>query len=349
MKAAQLHANCDLRVDEVDTPRPAAGEVLVKVAYCGICGSDIPRLIKDGAHFYPIILGHEFSGVIEAVGEGVADSWVGKKVACAPLVPNFDDPQSHRGNYSLSKGYSFIGSRQQGGLAEYVSIPLINAVPLPESIDLKAGSFLEPVTVGLHAINIMDFKPGRPVAVIGVGTIGQLLLQALKSLGAGPITAFDVDDEKLAAAKEVGATYTCNSMRPEEVEAAMATTEGAAGFDAVFENSGVPAAEIMSLKVAGPNGKVMFVGTPHAPLTLQPAEFELINRKELIVQGSWMNYSAPFPGWEWTYGADILSNGTINLDNLVDKVVPLSQAPQIIELLQTKGAVKGKIIVDCQA
>ncbi|WP_068310339.1 galactitol-1-phosphate 5-dehydrogenase [Polycladidibacter hongkongensis] len=349
MKAAVLHANCDLRSEDVETPTPAAGEVLIKVAYCGVCGSDIPRLIHEGAHYYPIILGHEFSGDIVGVGEGVAQSWIGRKVACAPLVPNFDDPQSAQGNYSLSKGYSFIGSRQQGGFAEFVCVPLINAVPLSDDVDLLAGSFLEPVTVGLHAINIMDLKLGRPVAVIGVGTIGNLLMQALKSLGAGPITAFDVDDEKLGAAKRAGADYTCNSLQDEQVKQALSRTPGGAGFHAVFENSGVPAAEIMSLRVAGPNGRVMFVGTPHVPLTLQPAEFELINRKELMVQGSWMNYSAPFPGWEWQYGSKLLSGGSLKLDELVDRVVPLSEASSIPGLLQKKGEVRSKLVIDCRA
>jgi len=341
MKAAVLHGNADLRVDEIADPDIGEGELLVRVAYSGVCGSDVPRIIHDGAHFYPIILGHEFSGTVAAVGAGVDAGLIGAKVACAPLVPIFDHPQSQRGNFALGKGYSFIGSRRPGGFAEYVTMPRVNAVLLDNSIDLLAGAFMEPLTVGLHAINIMDFRPGRSTAVIGLGTIGLLLMQCAKLLGAGPISAFDVDPAKLELAKAYGADTVVNS----KDAAAVAEVIDAGGYDMVFETAGVPAAEILALRVAAGKGRVMYVGTPHVPLTLQPAEFEEINRKELTIQGSWMNYSAPFPGWEWTFGAEALGNNRIRLDGLIDRVLPLSEAGSVPGLLQS-GTVRGKIMFD---
>ncbi|PIP00120.1 galactitol-1-phosphate 5-dehydrogenase [Pleomorphomonas carboxyditropha] len=341
MKAAVLHGNADLRVEDIADPEVGEGELLVRVAYSGVCGSDVPRLIHDGAHFYPIILGHEFSGTVEAVGEGVEESLIGTKVACAPLVPIFEHPQSQRGNFALGKGYSFIGSRRSGGFAEYVTMPRINAVPLDDSIDLLAGAFMEPVTVGLHAINIMDFRPGRSTAIVGLGTIGLLLMQSAKLLGAGPISAFDIDPSKLELAKNYGADTVVDSRDVEAVDAAIAD----GGYEIVFETAGVPDAEILALKIAAGKGRVMYVGTPHVPLTLQPAEFEEINRKELTVQGSWMNYSAPFPGWEWAFAAEALGNNRIRLEGLIDRVLPLNEAGTIPELLLSK-AVRGKIMLD---
>jgi threonine dehydrogenase-like Zn-dependent dehydrogenase len=340
MKAAVLHGNADLRVEDIAVPEVGEGEVLVRVAYSGVCGSDVPRLIHNGAHFYPIVLGHEFSGEIVEVGAGVDKALTGTKVACAPLVPMFEHPQSQRGNFALGKGYSFIGSRRQGGFAEYVTMPLVNAVPLADSVDMLAGAFMEPLTVGLHAINIMNFQPGRTTAVIGLGTIGMLLMQCAKLLGAGPISAFDVDPGKLELARKYGADVTVNSTDETAVKEAIA----AGGYEMVFETAGVPAAEILALRLAAGKGRVMYVGTPHVPLTLQPDEFEEINRKELTIQGSWMNYSAPFPGWEWTFGAEALGNNRIRLDGLIDRVLPLDAAGDIPGLLRA-GAVRGKVML----
>jgi len=323
MRAAVIHAPEDMRVEEIPTPTPKPGEVRVKVECCGVCGSDIPRIIKNAAHFYPVVVGHEFSGEIDAVGDGVDAELIGRRIACVPLIPNDAHPQSALGNYSLGKGYDFIGSRRQGGLAEYVTMPVRNAFLMPDDVDPIDAAFMEPLTVGLHAVNIMDFRPGRRVAVVGAGGIGLLLLQNLRRLGARSLTVFDVDAPRLETALTLGADKVFDS-RAADIEA---------DFDYVFETAGAPAAEILALKIAGPKAHVMFVGTPHVPLTLQPAEFELINRKELTVQGSWMNYSAPFPGWEWSYAAAALAKGDIDTRVLIDRILPLSRAGEIAGLL----------------
>ena len=346
MRAAVLHASGDVRVEEIAKPEAHPGEVLVKVAYCGICGSDIPRLVKDAAHYFPIVLGHEFSGFVEAVGEGDDTSLIGRKVSCVPLIPNFAHPQSALGNYSLGKGYSFIGSRQQGGYAEYVVMPRQNAFLLDDSTDLLDGAFMEPITVGLHAANIMNFRSGRSVALVGAGGIGLLLLQCLKALGAGKIAAFDVAPERLEVAKALGADAVFNSREESVVEQAESFA-GERGFEMVFETAGAPPAAILVLRLAAPKGHVMYVSTPTMPTTIQPNEFELINRKELTVQASWMNYSAPFPGWEWEFGASLMAKGRIRTRELIDRVLPLSEAAVVPTLLKTPGALKGKVVFDC--
>lgn len=346
MRAAVLHAPGILRVEEVPTPAPAAGEVLVRVASCGVCGSDVPRLVGQAAHGFPIILGHEFSGTVVAVGEGGPGELLGRSVACAPLLPDFSDPQCARGHFALGKGYGFIGSRQPGGFAEYVAMPHRNAVALPDGVELAAAAFLEPLTVGLHAVQVMGFLPGRSVAITGVGGIGLLLLQSLRALGAGSITVFDVDGSRLEVALSLGADRAHDSRGERVAEVATAET-GAGGFEFVFETAGAPAAEILALRLAAPRGQVMLVGTPHVALTLQPHEFELVNRKELTVRGSWMNYSAPFPGWEWEFGARLLAAGRIRTDPLVDRVLPLARAGEIPGLLGRRGELKGKLLLDC--
>ena len=348
MRAAVLHAISDMRVEEVELTRLGPTDVLLKVAYCGVCGSDVPRIIHDAAHDYPIILGHEFSGVIADIGERLSPDLIGKKAVCAPLIPDFSDPQSLQGNFSLCKDYDFIGSRRPGGFAEFTAMPARNAIVLDESTDLLSAAFIEPLTVALHAINIMAYRPGRTAAVIGVGSIGLLLLQCLKQLGTQRISAFDVDDHKLGVARDMGAQYCFNSTH-EDFLPIVFEQSAPYGYDFVFEASGAPAAEILALKLAAPKGCVMVVGTPHSPLTLQPAEFELINRKELTLQGSWLNYSAPFPGWEWEYGAGLITKQQIDAGMLVGDILPLSQADRLPALLSESGGLKRKIVLDCSA
>jgi len=302
----------------------------------------------DAAHYYPLILGHEFSGVIVDVGDGLSPELKGRKAVCAPLMPDYSDPQCAKGNYSLGGGYDFIGSNKQGGFAEYVAMPARNAIIVDDTLDLLSASFLEPLTVALHAINIMAYRPGREAAVIGAGGIGMLMLQCLKQLGTRSISVFDVDDDKLGLAKDMGANFCFNSCNYGNVKK---TIEQAApsGYDFVFEAAGAPAAEILALKLAAPKGTVMYVGTPHSALTLQPAEFELINRKELTLHGSWLNYSAPFPGWEWEYGVEMLTQHRVDIEPLVGITLPLSQADRLPALLSGSRGSKGKIVLDCSA
>ena len=123
MKAGVVHAKNDIRYEEIEKPQPKKGQVLIKVKYTGICGSDVPRVNGDACHFFPNVLGHEFSGTIEEVGEGVTILKKGDRVAGVPLVPCMECEDCQKGNYSLCKHYSFIGSREFGSFAEYVTVP----------------------------------------------------------------------------------------------------------------------------------------------------------------------------------------------------------------------------------
>ena len=174
MQAGVLHARDDIRYEEVQTPEPKAGEVLVKVKYSGICGSDVPRVNEDGAHFYPIILGHEFSGIVEAVGDGVTKVKKGQRVAGAPLVPCMKCEDCMKGDYALCKDYSFIGTRQAGSYAEYICLPEQNVVPFKDTVSFEQGALFEPAAVALHGLECLPYEGGKTVAVLGGGTIGLL-------------------------------------------------------------------------------------------------------------------------------------------------------------------------------
>lgn len=345
MKAAVLHGNEDIRYQEIPTPELKAGQVLVKVKSVGICGSDVPRVLQNGAHYYPIVLGHEFAGEIVALGQGVtADVAVGDRVAGVPLVPCMECEDCQKGNYSLCKYYTFIGSRIQGAFAEYVAMPQENVVKFDPSVPYETAAFFEPSTVALHGIYCADYKEGGNVAVLGGGTIGMFTFQWAKLLGAKTVTVFDISDTRLELAKELGATYTVNTL--EEGFESKVKELFPRGFDYVFETAGQAVTEKLAFKLCGNKAHVCFIGTPTRDLTFTPAEFEQLNRKEFILTGSWMSYSAPFPGKEWQMTAEYFSNGQLKInDTFIYNKYPLSQAQDAFMEFKNPRNVKGKILL----
>lgn len=345
MKAAVLYGNEDIRYEQIDTPVPGEGEVLVKVKAVGICGSDVPRVLQNGAHYYPIVLGHEFSGEVASLGPGVdGDLAVGDRVAGAPLLPCFQCEDCQNGNYSLCKHYSFIGSRVQGAFAEYVILPRKNVVKFENTVPFETAAFFEPSTVALHGIYCAGFVPGGNVAVLGGGTIGMFTFQWAKLLGAKSVTVFDVNDARLELANQLGATYTINTMDEDPVKRTQELFPR--GFDYVFETAGVTATEKLAFRLCGNKAKVCFIGTPTRELSFTPAEFEQLNRKEFTLTGSWMSYSAPFPGKEWEMTARYFSSGELKInDSFIYKKYPLSQAKDAFMEFKNPRNVKGKILL----
>lgn len=348
MKAGVVHAREDTRYEDIKKPVPKEGQVLIKVKYTGICGSDIPRVNGDACHFFPNVLGHEFSGVIEEVGEGVTSLAVGDHVAGVPLVPCMKCEDCQKGDYSLCKNYSFIGSREFGSFAEYVVVPEKNAVKFEEEVSFEQGAFFEPATVALHGLQRVDYKGGKTVAVLGGGTIGMFVMQWAKIFGAAKVVVFDISDYRLELGKRLGATAGINTSQDGYMEQAMQITEGK-GFDYVFETAGNTITMKMAFELAGNKAQVCFVGTPTKELQFSVSEWENMNRKEFMLTGSWMSYSAPFPGDEWKRVAYYFKTGELKFDDsFIFKKVPLSKIADAFEMFKTPGTVKGKVLIDSE-
>lgn len=342
MKALVLQGKQDLKYQEIAKPKISDKEVLINVKASGICGSDMPRVLGSGAHYYPIVLGHEFAGEVVEIGADVTRVAIGDRVACAPLVPCHQCEDCQQGNYSQCKHYSFIGSREFGSWAEYVKVPEKNTVKLPDDVSYLQGAFYEPTTVGLHGLFLMGFQGGTDIAIVGMGTIGLLTMQAAKALGARRVIVFDIDQAKLDIAKEYGADI-CINTGDENLRDLIAEVSNGRGFPLVVETAGVEFTEILSLEIAANKGSVMYIGTPSKNISIAPREFEYMNRKELTIRGSWMSYSAPFPGNEWELAGYYLSNGSIKIDKLIDRIIPMSDGTQAFEAIE-QGQVSGKVI-----
>lgn len=348
MKAGVVHAQKDIRYEEIEKPVPGKGQVLIQVKYTGICGSDVPRFNGTACHFYPNVLGHEFSGTVVELGEGVTALQKGDRVAGVPLVPCMQCEDCMRGDYSLCRHYSFIGSREFGSFAEYVVVPERNAVKFEDAVSFEQGAFFEPATIALHGLQRTPFRGGGSVAVLGGGTIGMFVMQWAKIFGAKDAVVFDITPERLELGKRLGATACINTRDEDFMEQALALT-GGRGFDYVFETAGNTVTMKMAFALAANKASVCFVGTPTRELSFTVEEWENMNRKEFTLTGSWMSYSAPFPGKEWSLTAHYFKTGALKFDeSFIFKKVPLSQIADAFALYETPGAVKGKILIDSE-
>ena len=349
MKAGVVHAREDIRYEDVPVPEVKPGTVKVKVKYTGICGSDVPRVNGDACHFYPNILGHEFSGTVVETAPDVTEVKVGDRVAGIPLIPCMKCEDCQKGNYSLCKHYSFIGSRQQGSFAEYAVVPEKNVVPFADSVSFQQGASFEPATVALHGLERTGYQGGHTVAILGGGTIGMMTMQWAKIFGAAKVVVFDIVKERLDLALKLGADAAINTLDKDFYDQVNELT-GGRGFEYVYETAGNTITMKMAFRLAGNKAGVCFIGTPTRELSFSVDEWEQMNRKEFTLTGSWMSYSAPYPGHEWKLTAHYFGTGQLKFDDsFIYKKVPLSKIAEAFEWFKTPGTVKGKILIDSEA
>lgn len=349
MKAAVVVGYNDIQYMDIPEPQVSVGQVKVAVKYCGICGSDIPRVLKGACHSFPQVLGHEFSGVIAEVAEDVTSVKVGDHVVGVPLVPCMKCEDCKKGNYSLCKHYSFIGSRQQGAMAEFVVIPASNVFKIDSNVRMDHAALFEPSTVALHGIMINHFTPKESdnVCIFGAGTIALFTLQWCKILGARKVTVIGRSQTGLEIAKKYGADKVVSTL-DDNYLCQIDEITFKRGFEYVFDAAGTSETIQASLKVAGNKAKVCFIGTPTQSVVFSIKEWELINRKEMYITGSWMSYSNPWPGKEWEKTALYLSNDTLLIkDDMIYRMFPLNEVRDAFELIEkNRSLVKGRIILE---
>jgi L-iditol 2-dehydrogenase len=345
MLAAVLYGKGDIRYGEAPRPRAGPGEAVIRVRAACICGSDVPRVNEGAAHFFPVIPGHEFSGTVEELGEGVKGMEAGMRATAAPLVPCMACPDCERGDYALCGGYRFIGSSLNGAFADLVKVPARGVVPFDDNVPFEQAAFFEPATVALHGLLHSGFRPGGDVAVLGACAVGLFALQWARLLGARRAVAFDASRERLELAVRLGADAALDTSSPGFMDEAMELT-GGRGFGHVYEAAGSNAAMAMAFELASGKATVCFIGTSPKDLHFGWRLFERMNRKEFTLTGSWMSYSAPFPGREWSMTADRFGDGGLRYDPaMIHRALPMSAAAEAFEMFKTPGEVKGKLML----
>jgi len=336
MRSLVMYKPGDLRLEDRPIPEYGPDEVLVRVAACGVCGSDIPRMLTKGAHRMPIICGHEFSGRITKLGSNVKGFVEGELVAIPPLIPCRKCDQCLTTNYSRCKDYSYIGSRRDGAYAEYVNVPVGNLLKAPQTLDPRAVAMTDPASIALHAIWKASMTAGKRGAVVGCGPIGLFAIQWMRMLGATEVAAIDVSERKLELAREAGATHTF-----------LSGDDKAAGFsaDLVIEGAGVPSTINLAVRMAGPGGHVVFIGIPTRDITLDLATFGHMLRQESSLHGSWNSFGAPFPGPQWTVALDKLASGELRWDFIISHELDLGELAGMFERIKAGGEFFSKIMV----
>ncbi|MCY1025698.1 2,3-butanediol dehydrogenase [Mammaliicoccus sciuri] len=265
MKAAVWYGQKDVRVEERTTKELQSNQVKVKVSWAGICGTDLHEYL-EGPIFIstdkpdpflgqkaPVTLGHEFAGVVEDIGSKVTKFNKGDRVVVNPTVSNHEKEE----NIDLYDGYSFIGLGSDGGFAEFTNVPEENVYKLPNNVSDKEGALVEPTAVAVQAIKEGNVLFGDTVAIFGAGPIGLLTTIAAKAAGASKIFVFDLSEERLKKAKEVGATHTINSGESNPVDVINKHTDN--GANVSFEVAGVAPTFKSAIDVTKPRGTVVIV------------------------------------------------------------------------------------------
>lgn len=344
MKAAVIHALKDIRCEMVDIPQIGSDDVLVKVKYAGICGSDLPRAMVSGARKYPLILGHEFCGEIEEVGANVAGFEKGDRVAIAPLIPCGECEYCRAGNYGLCDHYNIIGTGSNGAFAEYTKVPKEHVLKIPDTLDFETAAGIEPATIGYHGLAKAEITPGDTVVVMGCGPIGQFTMQWAKIFGASKVIAVDIFDEKLQLAKELGADITVNSKDCDAVKVIRELTNG--GADVVAETAGSKFTQEQAILIAKKRGRVVYLGISHSELHLKEESIESVLRGEIKIQGSWNSYTSPYPGRAWYATIDFMSKGEIKFKPMISHKIKVEEVGKYLEDMAGRKIYFNKVLVE---
>ena len=330
MKAYVLHGIGDLRYEDWPVPELRPGWALVKVLAAGICGSDIPRIFTKGTYHFPTIPGHEFCGQVEAVHDETDSGWTGKRVGVYPLIPCKKCPSCQKGQYETCEHYDYLGSRRDGGFAEYVAVPVWNLIELPDTVSDIQGALLEPAAVALHAVRRAEIRSGDSVCVVGTGAIGLLAGQWAKLSGAGRVVIKGRSEAKRGLAENCGLEYRTNASGEQ--------------FDRVIEAVGLEAALVESINLTAPDGRLVLMGNPDGPRTLSQDTYWRILRKQLTLPGTW-NSSFGGENSDWMRVRAAMCEGTPQTNFLNPDIQKLPRLKNGLAMMKDKQMNVCKIIV----
>lgn len=342
MKACVLHAVGDLRCEEVSTPQFGSDEVLVRVRACGVCGSDIPRVFEKGTYRFPTIPGHEFAGEIADLGNKANSTLLGAHVTVFPLIPCRTCGACAVGAYAQCDDYDYLGSRSDGAFAEYVRAPRWNLLPIPPGVDFIEGAMVEPAAVALHAINQSRVQADNTVLIVGAGPIGLLVAHWAQIRGAGNVLLADIDDAKLAFARQLGFLNTFNPKAGNTTEWVRDFSAG--GADVVIEASGSSAAYEQCMDSARMFGRVVLLGNPAGPMTLSQKAYWAILRKELQLSGSWNSVYGVEGRDEWKTVLEHIGSGQLDVTPLITHKVALQDLPKALEMMRDRNEFYNKVM-----
>jgi L-iditol 2-dehydrogenase len=329
MKALLYPAYDELEIAEQPVPTPGPGEALVRVAACGICGSELEAFKKRSPRRVPpLIMGHEFCGIVDSVGHGVSTVRPGERVVSHSLISCGRCSSCATGRIHLCVNRKIYGMQSGGAFAEYVAAPETTLIKWPDSVSAEAACLTEPLANGVHVANLVRGFDPASVAVIGAGAIGLFCQQALQSMLGCSVYVVDLIAERLAAATSLGARGTFNSASDDVVAAVQDVTAGL-GADVVVDAVGAGITKRLSLALTRPGGATVWIGTHENSITIDSADITLNERH---VMGS---YAATMT--ELQFALDLITDGKVDAESWT-KQYPLESG---VAAFQTMLSAKG--------
>ena len=333
-----------MQIQDAPMPEPKEDEVLLKVEYVGICGSDIHGF-ENGPFIPPkdpnqkIGLGHECGGTVVGVGSKVKKIKVGDRVNIEPGVPCGKCRFCLSGHYNICPDVDFLATQPnyRGALTNYITHPEALTYKLPDNMDTMEGALVEPAAVGMHAAMEADVKPGKKIVILGAGCIGLMTLQACRVMGATEIVVVDMIEKRLNMAKELGAMEIINGGKEDTVARAKEIL-GDLGADIVFETAGAKATAAQTTKLVMRGGRIMIVGTVPGDT---PVNFLSINR-EVKIQ-TVFRYANNYP-----MTIEAISSGRFDVKSMVTDIYDYKDVQRAFEesLSRKSEIIKGVIKVE---
>lgn len=340
MRQARLANLHEFVLEEVPVPMPGPDEVLIKVEVAGICGSDLHAY--EGKHPFvksPIVLGHEFSGTIRQLGECVSTErfHTGQRVTVEPSITCGECYNCRNGRYNICDNLRVIGSQISGGYATFVKVPAANVIPLDDHLTFEDGAMIEPLAVGVHAVRLGKVEAGHRVLIIGAGTIGLLLAQAARALGA-QVAVADIVDSRLDIARTLGVDACINSrVSPISEELKLFAPDG---VDIIFECVGIAFTLRQSIEIARKGSRIVIVGVAEGEVSL-PVHY--IQDRELEILGDLM-----YTRKDYEETLDLLRSGRVHLDPLKTKSFQLEEVNDAFQYVLANPADTLKVFLSVE-
>lgn len=345
MKAYVLEGIGQLEYKEVAMPVLREGEVLVQVSAAGICGSDIPRIFETGTYHFPMIPGHEFAGIVTDTYRG-EEAWMGKRVGVFPLIPCQKCIPCGKSEYEMCQNYNYLGSRCDGGFAEYTAVPAWNLIELPEQMDIREAAMLEPAAVALHAVRKLSLRREDSVALFGLGTIGSIIVQWLSAYGVQSVYAAGHRREYGEVMREtVNPAYQYWNAQSGDSVAWVKNAAGNYGVDIAVDCIGTSESLADCLECVRPGGQILVVGNPKADVILPKKIYWQLLRKQITLQGTWNSSFLHERLDDWQPVVTACIQGQISLSALITHELPFEKLHEGLEVMRAKKEYRNKVMI----
>jgi len=353
MKAYVLEGINQLEYKEIDVPSLSAGYVLVEVQAAGICNSDIARVFTTGTYHFPTIPGHEFSGKVVQAFDATGESWVGKRVGVFPLIPCQECACCQKQQFEMCSNYNYLGSRCDGGFAEYVAVPVWNLIELPDDVSYQEAAMLEPAAVALHAVRRLDLENVSSVALLGLGTIGLITAQWLQLHGVKILIATGHNKQHGDIMKQIASDkyIYVDALQQDKskgkkpvVDVVMEYTDGL-GVDAVLDCVATSDSLTDALASVKAGGQIVVVGNPKGDIEIDKNSYWKILRKQIRLTGTWNSSFTHSGDDDWNMVLRECANGNLHLKELITHELSFDELHEGLAIMRDKIEYRNKVMI----